>query len=154
MKYSRLLHCVDSGSPLARGSIAFRCCLLCPADEVEGKQGAIRVAHRCQSDKFVVRFRPLRTYADIPGELQDLERLVGSRCVGPQTVVAWQYGIVILLSVAISSSKGHGKRVSSSGIKFQPSGALSPNFLTKRLKRAVKFSLIGGSSFGWAEGRS
>ena len=57
MQFSRSLHCVDSGSPLARGSIALRCCLLCPADEVEGKQGAIRDAHCCQSDKFVVRFQ-------------------------------------------------------------------------------------------------
>ena len=34
-------------------------------DEVEGKQGASRDAHLCQSDKLALRFRTLNTYRQI-----------------------------------------------------------------------------------------
>ena len=112
MQSSRSLHCMNLDCLLAQGSIAFCCCLLCSAVEVEGKQGAIRDAHGCQNDKLVFRFQTLRNYADIRSEFRDLERLISSQ---PRTAGAKPSWRVLLLSKQ-KSSKCHAKRLLSSDI--------------------------------------
>lgn len=116
-------------------------------DKVEDKQSTVQDAHRCQPDRLVLRFRTLKTYADILSELSDLERLIGPLWMGPRTEAAEQSWIVVLLPLVKASLRNHVKRASSSGISFQPSRAFSPNLSTKRVKRTANVSLVGGSSF-------
>ena len=77
--FSGTLHCMDLGSPSARGSFVFPCCLLCSALGCETRSKANRAPFKMRSVAHMISlscaFRPWRlvTYADSERNLRSLE---------------------------------------------------------------------------------